>query len=160
MICAYSLNKIIGNKNKLPWVSKIDLKWFYLNTFGKIVVMGYNTYLSLNKKPLYGRKNIVITNFHKNNIDRSKFKVLFTTNQIVNLSKRKKEIIIIGGAKTYKSFGKYYNKIYITRIYKFFNGDTRFPINIKYENWDVIFNKYVYDNINNLFLNFKILKKK
>lgn len=49
----------IGFKNALPWKLPSDLKFFKEMTYGDVVVMGYNTMLSL-KKPLSGRKNIVL----------------------------------------------------------------------------------------------------
>lgn len=52
----------IGYENKLPW-DKIqgDLPRFKRLTMDQVVVMGYNTWESLPKKPLNGRLNFVVT---------------------------------------------------------------------------------------------------
>lgn len=57
-------NNIIGVDNELPYQIKEDFKWFQKHTLHNIVVMGYNTWKSLPKRPLKNRYNIVISNNH------------------------------------------------------------------------------------------------
>jgi dihydrofolate reductase len=52
---------VIGFEGKIPWFVPEDLAYFKKVTFGMPVIMGRKTYDSLPKKPLPGRKNIVIT---------------------------------------------------------------------------------------------------
>jgi dihydrofolate reductase len=47
MIAAMASNRIVGNKNQLPRYYTQDLQHFKKVTTGQIVVMGYNTYLSI-----------------------------------------------------------------------------------------------------------------
>ena len=54
----------IGIDGGLIYHIKDDLDWFKSTTIGHIVVMGYNTWVSLPKKPLNKRINIVISNNH------------------------------------------------------------------------------------------------
>jgi len=61
-------NKIIGVDNELPYHIPDDLKWFKRHTLNNIVVMGYNTWKSLPKKPLNNRYNIVISKNHNHEL--------------------------------------------------------------------------------------------
>ena len=55
-------NKLaIGRNNELLFRFKHDMEFFKETTIGNIVLMGYNTYLSLPRKPLVGRINFVLT---------------------------------------------------------------------------------------------------
>jgi dihydrofolate reductase len=60
IVAAIGANNIIGRDGQLPWRLKSDLKHFRELTFGKPVIMGRKTYVSIGK-PLPGRTNIVIT---------------------------------------------------------------------------------------------------
>ena len=62
MISAVAENRVIGNKNALPWHMPADFKHFKETTFGKAIVMGLNTFKSIGDKPLPGRKNIILNN--------------------------------------------------------------------------------------------------
>jgi dihydrofolate reductase len=60
IIAAMSLNRVIGKDNQLPWHYSEDLQHFKNLTLDHVIVMGYNTYLSIGK-PLPKRRNIVLT---------------------------------------------------------------------------------------------------
>lgn len=52
----------IGKNNGLPWPhAPSDMKWFYENTKGDVVIMGSNTWRSIGSKRLPNRINIVVT---------------------------------------------------------------------------------------------------
>lgn len=64
VIAAIGLNTgIIGNNNTndLPWSIRSDMQFFKAMTTGKTVVMGANTYRSMNSRNLPNRRNVVIT---------------------------------------------------------------------------------------------------
>lgn len=99
----------IGKNNKLPWVSKVDMKYFRKITkftpfddFKNIVIYGSNTFKSLNKNPLKGRINIVISkkleNENKDNliIVNSYHEAIKKCHQI-----KYYKIFIIGGEQIY-----------------------------------------------------------
>lgn len=69
IIAAVSEDNIIGVDNHLPWNFRGDLKRFMLVTSGTTVIMGRNTFVSMNNKPLKNRRNIVITRQTLNNIE-------------------------------------------------------------------------------------------
>ncbi len=65
IISAIGCNGEYSFEGKLPWprnaeFAKADMKFFREYTMGKTIIMGYNTWVSIGKKPLPGRKNIVI----------------------------------------------------------------------------------------------------
>jgi dihydrofolate reductase len=60
MIAAMAPNRVIGNKNQMPRHYSEDFKHFKEVTTGHIIVMGYNTRLSIGK-PLPNRRNIVLS---------------------------------------------------------------------------------------------------
>jgi thymidylate synthase len=57
-------NNIIGINGELLYHIRDDLEWFKKHTVGNIIVMGYNTWMSLPKRPLNKRYNIVISKNH------------------------------------------------------------------------------------------------
>ncbi len=62
MIVAMCSNRGIGLNNKIPWYIPEDFKFFKNNTTKKKnsgIVLGKNTWLSLPKKPLKYRENII-----------------------------------------------------------------------------------------------------
>ena len=65
IILASTKNFGIGKNNDLPWPRlKNDMKLFKKITCGKnqnALIMGYNTFKSINEKPLPNRMNIVVT---------------------------------------------------------------------------------------------------
>lgn len=61
IIAAVSPEGVIGVEGRMPWHYPGDMKRFKRLTLGSTVVMGRLTWESLPKKPLSGRRNVVIT---------------------------------------------------------------------------------------------------
>ncbi|MBD5369743.1 MAG: dihydrofolate reductase [Bacteroides sp.] len=61
IIAAVAADRAIGRAGDLLWHLPADLKHFKALTMGKCVVMGRATWESLPRRPLPGRRNIVIT---------------------------------------------------------------------------------------------------
>src|SRR5947207_3591697 len=55
-----SLNRVIGQGNKIPWHLPDDFKWFKLMTTGQVIVMGRKTFESIGK-PLPNRTTLVLS---------------------------------------------------------------------------------------------------
>ena len=139
IIVAYSNNYVIGNNNYIPWYYKEDLQYFRKITtettdkFKKnIVIMGYNTHLSISNNILKDRINIVITTKELENKD-----TIYYVNSITNalelcekliFDNSAEKVFIIGGESIYNCFRyyKFLDKIYITRIYNDFIGNKYF----------------------------------
>lgn len=125
IIVAIDKNLGIGFKNKLLKSIPEDLKRFKRLTTGSVVIMGYNTYLSLPKKPLPNRINIVLYD-KKIKLDgcivaNSKEEALLIASSY-NIP-----IFIIGGGSIYKQFLNEANKIFLTLIDGEYEADTFFP---------------------------------
>jgi len=60
-IVAMTRDRVIGQSGKLPWHYPEDLRRFKQRTMGCAVIMGRVTWDSLDRKPLPGRRNIVIS---------------------------------------------------------------------------------------------------
>lgn len=120
-------NYVIGKDNQLPWHLPDDLKCFKELTNNKSVIMGKNTYLSLPEKfrPLPKRNNIVIskTMSEEKGIDvcRSIEKAIITAQTY------QKDIFIIGGASIYQQTLPFVDTMYLSKIFRDYEGDTFFP---------------------------------
>lgn len=87
----------IGKNNDLLFKMKEDMKFFKQMTTNNIVIMGYNTWLSLGEKPLPNRANIVMTDKTIKNIQ-TETDLLKVIN---DYKKYPQDIYIIGGAFVY-----------------------------------------------------------
>ena len=121
--------QVLGHRGQMPWGHiPRDLAHFKKHTMGHVVVMGYQTFMSI-KKPLHGRITIVLTN-HPEKLNRFNGSI-GTTNSIEEILKiaKTKQVLIVGGAKVYEQFIDLpeTKTLYLTRIYAKFPGDTFFP---------------------------------
>src|SRR5205814_10417244 len=99
-IAAMSLNRVIGQGNKIPWHLPEDFKWFKEMTTGQVLVMGRKTFESIGK-PLPNRTTIVLSRSAQNipGVETiSSLSQIDPTNG--NLAGR--NIFICGGAEVYK----------------------------------------------------------
>lgn len=121
-------NGLFGRKNILPWYFKEDLKYFrevttnYNKNNDNVIVMGYNTWISLKKK-LPNRINIVISNklkIQNTNINNPDHIYNNFDDFIINCKKNyfffNKNIFIIGGEKLLSYVILNYN-IFIKNIF-------------------------------------------
>lgn len=137
IIVARSKNNVIGGNNQLLWNIREDLQHFKKLTTEKIVIMGFNTFESLNFKPLRNRLNIVLTSKSENLKFLEEDNLLFANNipELFELLKNhlsqfdNKEIMIIGGGKIYQEFLSITDVIYLTEIDLEVEGDSYFLFN-------------------------------
>jgi len=101
-----------------------DMKFFMNLTMGHAVIMGRKTYESFGR-PLRDRRNIIIS--RDKNLTISGCEVVHSLDDAIKLVKEEKEVFIIGGAEIYRQSMGIANKIYLTRIYHDFEGDSYFP---------------------------------
>jgi len=133
----------IGFKNNLLTYISADLKHFKEITKGHTVVMGKNTWLSLPKRPLPNRTNIVITS--NKDITYDGAVVVNSITEAIEKCDPDKENFIIGGALIYKQFLPVVDKIYLTLIHKKFEADTFFP-DIDKNEWKEIKRVDIFDD--------------
>lgn len=114
MIACVGKNLELGKDNDLIWHLPNDLKFFKEKTLNKTVVMGRNTFLSLQKK-LPKRRNIVLMLPSEEKImDVDNFHSI--SEVLDEIKKIDDEVFIIGGASIYRQFLPYTNKIYLTEV--------------------------------------------
>jgi len=125
-IVAVDNNWGIGKEGKLLVHLSNDLKYFKEKTFGKVVVMGRETFESLpGKKPLQNRINIVLSRnpeFKADCIICRSMGELFKELENHNME----DVFIIGGANIYKQFSPYCSSFLVTKIDASFEADKYF----------------------------------
>ncbi len=155
LIMAVDNRGAIGLKNDLPWKgfvnNKTDMEWFKEKTKNKVIVMGYNTWVSIGRKPLPGRINVIVSKNHgkevRNDIDshmtswknnpENNGKKLPTTllvdspESAISAIKgmtgdihHSGEVMVIGGAQIYQAFMEHASRIYLTTFDGEFEADT------------------------------------
>ncbi|MCK4529933.1 MAG: dihydrofolate reductase [Candidatus Marinimicrobia bacterium] len=126
IIVGMTKERVIGKGNELPWHISEDLKHFKRQTTGKTVIMGHNTYLSLHRKSLPNRNNIVISPELETN---DNITVCRTLDEALEAGQKLgKEIFIMGGAYTYEHALPFVDYLYISWVKKDYEGDVYFPI--------------------------------
>ncbi|MEJ7861302.1 MAG: dihydrofolate reductase [Pyrinomonadaceae bacterium] len=114
-IIAIAKNYAIGKDKKLPWHYSADLKFFKQTTVGNAVVMGFNTWKSI-EKPLPKRLNIVLSR-SANIENQPNILLLRSREEVLNLANYLNcDLFIIGGAQTYKNFADAIEKWIVTEI--------------------------------------------
>lgn len=88
--------------------------------------MGRKTFESLGRI-LPNRKHIVLTRNKEMKIEDENVKIVTDISELKEYIESDEENFIIGGASIYKMLLPYTEKMYITKIYEKFDGDTYFP---------------------------------
>ena len=125
-VVAVARNGVIGREGGLPWHISTDLKRFKEITMGKPVVMGRKTWDSLPRKPLPGRRNIVIT--RQAGFSAEGAEVVSTPEAAIALGGDAPEIAVIGGGEVYRLFWPHVDRLYLTEVDLEVEGDTHFPV--------------------------------
>jgi dihydrofolate reductase len=135
IIVAIAQNYAIGKNNQLLWHISEDMKLFKKITSGHAVIMGKNTYHSLQVKPLPNRKNIVISDIVGEEIPGCE--MAYSIDDAINKADITSENFVIGGASVYRQFFPLAQKLYITRVNENADADVFFPV-IKEDEWSLI----------------------
>ena len=113
IIVAVAENNVIGGDNKLLWHIPEDLKRFKAITSGNTIIMGRKTFESL-PGVLTNRKHLVITRDENYSVDNANVEVIHSV-----------------------------DKIFLTKVYKSFHGDTTFP-QIDFNEFNIEFESEIY----------------
>lgn len=135
IIVAVSDDWGIGRDNELLWYIPEDLRRFKRLTIGKSVIMGKKTWESLPRKPLPGRKNIVLTDIHGEHIESAV--TAYSIEDAVSKCESDEEAFVIGGGSIYRQFMNVADRLYITHVHKKAPADVYFP-KIDRRKWKVI----------------------
>lgn len=120
MIAAYARRRVIGKDGQVPWTLPADSRYFQQTTLGQTVVMGRQTFESLDE-PLSRRRNIVLSRdptFQPVDVE-----VMHTKAEVLALD----DVWIIGGEQIYRLFLDVAERLYLTEIDLEVEGDTFFP---------------------------------
>ena len=135
IIAAISENGVIGVEGRIPWRIKEDMERFRVLTTNHSVVMGRRTYDSLPPrfKPLPNRKNIVLSG----TLEPSEgIYVARDIEEALSLAEGR-ETFIIGGRSIYELFLPVADRMEITRVHRYFPGDTFFP-DVSWKEWNLV----------------------
>ena len=133
----------IGKDNELLWHISEDLKRFKRLTTGNAVIMGKKTWESLPRKPLPGRKNIVLTDNPQEIIENAV--TAYSLDDAVSKCSNDEEIFIIGGGSIYRQFMPRADRLFITHVHKKAPADIYFP-EIDPDIWEVTEKEEFTDN--------------
>ena len=128
LIAAVDKNNAIGKDNKMAWHIPADFAFFKQYTLHKPIIMGRKTWVSLPKKPLPERRNIILSkqlDFTEENAE-----ILHSVDEVFLQLKNEKEIVVIGGEQIYTQFMPYATDIRLTEV------------NLQIENADAFFPKF------------------
>jgi len=134
IIVAMDRNRLIGNKNQLPWHLPADLAHFKQVTMGKPIIMGRKTYESIGR-PLPGRTNIVLSrssDFHAQGVVTAN-----TLEQALDYAAAENEVMIIGGSTIYELALPRVDRLYMTYVESDYEGDAWFP-EFDLEQWRIL----------------------
>jgi dihydrofolate reductase len=124
LILARAENGVIGKDGGIPWHISDDLKRFKALTTGKTIVMGRKTWDSLPRKPLPGRRNIVVTRDASWRAEGAEAMSLDAALAIP-------DAFVIGGAEIYRAALARADHIELTEVHRAFDGDARFDFDVK-----------------------------
>ncbi len=133
-IAAVSMDGVIGIGDEIPWRISEDFKHFRNRTMGNTVIMGYNTFKTLPKRALEGRKYIVLSRTQYREdisiIDHDNVFVVNTVEKALGVAKELKSenVYIAGGSMIYDLFIEHCDEAVITWVHKIYpEGDKKFP---------------------------------
>src|SRR5580765_8905186 len=117
-----SLNRVIGQGNKIPWHLPEDFKWFKKMTTGQVIVMGRKTFESIGR-PLPNRTTLVLSR------SRFDFPGVHTIPDLshLDLKNETRRVFICGGAQVYAQALPLCSDLYLTVVKRSVEGDTFFP---------------------------------
>lgn len=121
-IAAMSLNRVIGDGNKIPWHLPEDFKWFKATTLGHVLVMGRKTFESIGR-PLPGRETIVLS---RTGWSHPGVQTAASLVAVKSLS-GDRQVFICGGAEIYAQALPRCSDLFLTLVKREVPGDAFFP---------------------------------
>lgn len=127
IICIMSENRVIARGGDQIWYIAEDLRHFKETTMGHPVIMGRKTFDSMDRQPLPGRTNIVVTS---NRDYRPEGATVFhSVDEAIESAARQDpdEVFIVGGGEIYRQTMPRVDRLYLTIVEGSVEGDTYFP---------------------------------
>lgn len=123
LIVAHSKNNVIGNKGRIPWNIKGELRRYKELTTGNVVIMGRRSYEEIGK-PLPNRMNIVLST--TKTYEGKNLITVRSLKEALDIA-GDRDVYISGGKKIFEEAIHIVDKMYITLVDKVIEGDTYFP---------------------------------
>lgn len=151
LIAALDENRVIGNKNRIPWHIKDDLIHFKQKTLHHTVIMGRTTFDSLmgyykkSGKPLPDRRHVIVSRDKNYAVDLPGCFVVHSVDDALQLAIKKEksamataavaeggperegEVFVSGGASIFEQTIARADRFHLTIVHGKFEGDTYFP---------------------------------
>ncbi len=124
IIAAIAANRVIGNKNDIPWHIPGEQEQFKKTTWGHPIIMGRKTWESIGH-PLPGRRNIVVTRNPKFTANGGE--TVLSLDSALDNCQGEDKVFIIGGAEIFKLALKKADTLILTILDRSVKGDTYFP---------------------------------
>jgi dihydrofolate reductase len=130
-VAAIDRSGVIGVAGRIPWHLPRDLKRFRHITWGKPIIMGRRTFLSL-KAPLAGRHHIVLS--RQSGFLAQGCQVVHTIDEALAAARDHlgttggDEAMIIGGSGVFEETVSLWDRLYLTLVEGRFDGDVFFPL--------------------------------
>jgi dihydrofolate reductase len=134
LVAAVAENGVIGADGEMPWHYPEDLQHFKETTMGHPVVMGRNTYESIERRldgPLPGRTNVVLS--RRSSLDLPESAVhARDVDEALELAESALDddlqtVYVVGGETVYEALVDDADELVITEIPASPDGDARFP---------------------------------
>jgi dihydrofolate reductase len=131
---AVAKNGVIGRGGTLPWRLSSDMKRFKTATMGKPVLMGRKTWESLQKRPLPGRQNLVLTRDASFKAEGAwvytDLAVMLAAGRAMASASGAEEACVIGGAQLYRETLPHADRIVLTEVNLEPQGDARLDLDL------------------------------
>ncbi|HEX7386962.1 MAG TPA: dihydrofolate reductase [Castellaniella sp.] len=125
LVVAYCDNRVIGLDGTMPWHLPADLAHFKRSTLGHPILMGRKTWASLQRRPLPGRRNLVLTrNAHFTEAGAEPFASM---DEAIRACATATHLCVIGGEQVFRMALPLADEIFATEIHATPKGDTWFP---------------------------------
>jgi dihydrofolate reductase len=125
LIAAMAMNRVIGDRGRIPWHIAREQQLFKQLTLGHPVIMGRGTYQSIGH-PLEGRLNIVVSR----NPDYRVPGCLVAPSLAAALqlcAPGVEEVFVLGGTELFEEALPRADRVYLSLLHRVVEGDTYFP---------------------------------
>jgi dihydrofolate reductase len=125
IIAALDQNRIVGNKNRMPWHISEDFKHFKSTTLNHPIIMGRKTFESIGSKPLPKRPHVIVS---RTMPESSQVDVSRSLEDAIDKAKTyADEVFICGGVEIYKQAIPLSDHMILSHIDGEHEGDAYFP---------------------------------
>ncbi|WP_350266440.1 segregation/condensation protein A [Mycoplasmoides gallisepticum] len=135
LIWCEDLKHGIAKNSQIPWKIDEELNHFHQTTTHHPIIMGYNTYLAMNKI-LANQANIVISKKHQHELKNKNELFLYSDLKKALIDFSIVDLFIIGGKKTIEQAIKYADQLVISKLNADYGCDLF--VNLNYDDFSLV----------------------